>query len=156
MVTLLLLYIVIFPICLLLHEVGHGIGVVLSSKSHAWIYLGNLDEDRKSNFSIGKLHFHIHWAYFGFCSWDDSLNKRQKIFALAGGPVMSLLLACLFILFMKVIYHTDFRPIINGIIIFNIAAFFTAALPIRYPRWFGPLSGHPSDGLQLLHLLKSR
>ncbi len=146
----------IIPLSVLLHEVGHGIGVVSSSKSHARIYLGNWDEKNKQNFRLGRLHFHIHWSYYGYCSWDNALSKRQKISALTGGPLMSLLLTCIFSLIVQEVPQGNLRSVINGIIFFNLANFLVTAIPITYPRWFGPLGGHPSDGLQLLRLLKMK
>ncbi|WP_241657906.1 hypothetical protein [Anaerobacillus alkaliphilus] len=67
---------------------------------------------------------------------------------------MSLLLVFLFISLIQLVSHGDFRTFINGIIIFNLITFLLTAMPFTYPRWFGSLGGHPSDGLQLLRLLR--
>lgn len=154
--SFLLFYIFIIPLSILLHEIGHGIGVVSSSRSHARIYLGNWGEKNRQNFRIGRLHFYIHWSYFGYCSWDHNLNKQQKICALAGGPLMSLLLVCISLIMVQDVPQGNLRSVINGITIFNLANFLFTGIPMNYPRWFGPLGGHPSDGLQLLRLLKMK
>ncbi|WP_257009712.1 hypothetical protein [Evansella halocellulosilytica] len=155
MLTFLIFYTLLLPMCVLLHEVGHGIGVVLSSKSHARIYLGDWDKENKHNFSIGRLHFYIRWSFVGFCAWDDRFEKQQRIAALAGGPIMSLLLVCLFGLLMAIAPQGDIRFALTGVTIFNLIQFFVTAIPMTYPHWMGAYKGHPSDGLQLLRLLRS-
>lgn len=155
-ITFLLFYIFVLPVCLLLHEDGYGIGVVLSSKSHARIYLGNWNKENKQNFSIGRLHFHIRWSHFGYCTWDGSLNKQQRIFSLAGGPVMSFLLVCLFVFLKQEISQVFMSSIINGVVLCNIFIFVSSVMPFPYPRWAGPLRNYPSDGLQLLRLLRDK
>lgn len=77
----------------LLHEVGHGIDVIVTSNSHVHIYLSMKGEDNKENFNFGRLHFHIRWSYIEDVYWDTELDKRLKVIALAGGSLMSLLLA---------------------------------------------------------------
>ena len=69
---------------------------------------------------------------------------------------MSLLLVCLFVLLKQEVSQTNLRSVINGIIICNLAYFFVSTIPLPYPRWFGPLRGHPSDGLQLFRLLRGK
>ncbi|AIF65747.1 hypothetical protein GZ22_03185 [Terribacillus saccharophilus] len=156
MISFLLFYVFVPPVCLLLHEFGHGIAVILSSKSHARIYLGRSNEENKRNFSIGRLHFHIHWAFIGFCSWDGNLNKRQRIIALAGGPIMSFLLICLLIFLKQEVSQIAIHPLINGAILCNIIVFAGSVMPFPYPRWSGSLGNYPSDGLQLLRILRER
>ncbi len=70
MIQLLIIYLLVVPICILLHEIGHGIGAVLSSNSHAHIYLGPRCEHNKENFRLGRLHSHISWSFIGFAYWD--------------------------------------------------------------------------------------
>lgn len=74
---LLFMVILIFviPICILLHEVGHGIGVISFSKSDVHIYLGVINENNKENFRLGRLHFHIKWGYVGYAHWGEGLKR---------------------------------------------------------------------------------
>lgn len=46
-------YIGIIPLGFLLHEIGYGLGVALTSKSQVHIYLGSKDKQNKMNFCIG-------------------------------------------------------------------------------------------------------
>ncbi|SET80159.1 hypothetical protein SAMN05421676_108114 [Salinibacillus kushneri] len=155
MLLFLLFYIFVIPICTLLHEIGHGIGVISTSESHAHVYLGNRNEENKENIRLGRLHFHIYWSYIGFVDWEGKLNKRQRASALAGGPIMSLLLIFLFGLIAMLVPQGDLRSFLWGATIFNCLNFVATIIPITYPRWMGAYNGHPSDGLLLLRLLRS-
>lgn len=148
-------YILLIPFFMLLHEVGHGLGVVFSSDSHVHIYLGTKNEKNKENFRIGKLHFHIIWSYTGFAYWDARLNRRQKVAAFAGGPLMSLLLTLLFGWLSIITSQSAFHQLFFGSTIFNLFQFICTIIPVKYPRWMGGYSGSKSDGLQLLRILKS-
>ncbi|RDW15126.1 hypothetical protein [Oceanobacillus chungangensis] len=155
MLLFLLFYIFVIPMCILLHEIGRAVGAVRSSKYHARVYLGNKNNENKENFRFGKLHFHINWSYVGFVDWDGNLNKRQKAVALAGGPIISLVLVFLFGIIGMFVPQGDFRSFMWGISIFNFFQVVVTLIPITYPHWMGSYNGHPSDGLQLLRLLRS-
>ncbi|MGD6778144.1 MULTISPECIES: hypothetical protein [Bacillaceae] len=154
MLLFILFYILVIPICVLLHEIGHGLGVISLSKSDVHIYLGKRTKENKENFRIGRLHFHIVWSYVGFAYWEGNLNKRQRTAALAGGPVMSLLLVFIFGLIALLVPQGDLRSFFLGATFLNLSMFFFTIIPMTYPRWMGSLHGHPSDGLQLLRLLR--
>lgn len=154
MLLLLFFYILVIPFCILLHEVGHGLGAVLSSKSHARIYLGAKSERNKEDFRLGRLHFHIIWSYVGFAYFDSNLTKRQKALALAGGPFVSLILAVLFGWLTFVTSHSYIQSLFWWATLFNSLQFIATMVPIKYPRWMGGYGGYQSDGLQLLRLIK--
>lgn len=155
MLVILLFYLVICPITVLLHEIGHGLGVILSSKAHAHIYLGNINEKNIENFRLGRLHFHIIWSFVGYCSFGKTLNKRQRVIALLGGPAMSLLISLLCLLIALNIPGGDIHSLLRGTAILNFFQFFFTIIPITYPRWMFGYGGLPSDGLQLLRLLRN-
>ena len=147
-------FLLVIPICTLLHEIGHGIGVVTTSSSHVHIYLGMKNKNNKENFNLGRMHFHIQWSYIGFAYWSKDLNKRQKAFALAGGPIMSLLLTVVFGYLSFFEYEVMLRQLFGWTAIYNVIQFFVTIIPIKYPRWMGAYHGFPSDGLQLIQVLK--
>jgi hypothetical protein len=60
---------------------------------------------------------------------------------------MSLLLVCISSIIVQDVPQGNLRYVINGIIIFNLVNFLFTAVPMTYPRWFGPLGGRPSYGL---------
>lgn len=152
----LIFFIVVAPTCTLLHEVGHGLGAISTSKSDVHIYLGKRTKDNKENFQLGRLHFHIQGSLSGFAQWEKGLDKRQRAVALAGGPIMSLLLVLLFGLLVSLISQSEVRQLMNWALMFNIIQFTGTIIPITYPRWMGGFSGLPSDGLQLLRLLREK
>lgn len=71
---------------------GHAVGTVLSSDKHVHIYLGSRGKENKENFHIGRLHFHIQYAFSGFCKWGTGLNRRQRFISLIGGPLLSFIM----------------------------------------------------------------
>lgn len=139
---------------ILLHEIGHGLGVIVSSKAQAKIYLGKPDENNTENFRLGRLHFHINWSYIGYCYWGGQLTKQQRLCSLVGGPAMSLLISTACFLFAMNISTGDLHSLLKATAILNLFQFIITIIPITYPRWMSGYSGHPSDGLQLLRLIK--
>ncbi|WP_026906747.1 hypothetical protein [Paucisalibacillus globulus] len=154
MILFLLFYILVIPISVLLHEIGHGLGVVWTSKSNAHVFLGNRNKENKESFRLGRLHFHIYWSFIGFVCWEGKLTKRQRAVALAGGPIMSLLLMVILGVVALLVTQGDLRSFLWSATIFNLLQFLVTIIPITYPRWMGAYYGHPSDGLQLLRLLR--
>ncbi|WP_317935236.1 site-2 protease family protein [Sporosarcina aquimarina] len=149
-------YIIIIPICILLHEVGHGLGAVITSNGHVQIYLGPKSERNKENFRVGRLHFHILWSYVGFAYWQSELSRRQKAASLAGGPFVSLLLTIIFGWLAVVTPENFVQPLFWWTTIFNFSQVVVTVIPVTYPKWMGRYSGFQSDGLQLYRLLKER
>lgn len=149
-----LLFILVVPIFVLLHELGHGIGAVSTSKADIHIYLGQFSEDNKENFKIGRLHFHIQWSFIGYAYWGESLDKRQRVIALAGGPLMSLFLGLLFELLTSLDLQNGIRQLFGWSATYNLIQFIITIIPIRYPRWMAAYNGMPSDGLRLVQLLR--
>lgn len=80
MLVFVLFYLLVCPITVILHEIGHGLGVIISSKYNAHIYLGNRNEKNRENFRLGRLHFHIIWSFVGYCSWEKELNNNNALF----------------------------------------------------------------------------
>ncbi|WP_252503999.1 hypothetical protein [Sporosarcina sp. Marseille-Q4943] len=155
MLLLIIFYIFIAPTCVLLHEIGHGLGAVLAPNNHVHIYLGPISEKNKETFRVGRLHFHIIWSYIGFVHWKGELSKRQRAIALIGGPLMSLLLAFLFGMLTLLAPRNDMQTLYWSTTLLNFFQFLVTIIPMKYPRWMGGYSGYSSDGLQLLRLLKN-
>lgn len=151
------LLIFIVPLSLLMHEVGHGIGTILTSKTHhAHIYLGDTGENNKENFRIGRLHFHVQWAFTGWCRWGGELNKRQSFFILIGGPLMTAFIMTTCLLLLRLEIDGWGRTLLVIIAETNFLVLLFTLIPNQLPRWFGPRWSFPSDGLQLLRLLMSK
>ncbi|MFS0671738.1 hypothetical protein AB1K81_00925 [Ornithinibacillus sp. 179-J 7C1 HS] len=144
----------VVPIFVLLHEIGHGIGALSTSKADIHIYLGPFSEDNIENFKFGRFHFHIQWSFVGYAYWGESLDKHQRVVALAGGPLMSLFLAFIFGLITSLDIQSEIRQLFSWSATYNLIQFIVTIIPIRYPGWMAAYNGMPSDGLQLIQLLR--
>ncbi|MFS0864597.1 hypothetical protein [Fredinandcohnia sp. 179-A 10B2 NHS] len=154
MIIVFLTILVAGPLIVLIHELGHAIAVLVCSKSFARIFIGDISSSIKENFKIGRLSFHFQWAYFGLCAWDKELKKWQKIVALAGGPIASLLVTCLFAWLMGRTPEGDLHNMLHVIMIGNLGMFLLSAFPMFYPKGSGGITGMPSDGLKIWKLVK--
>ncbi|WP_246202560.1 hypothetical protein [Virgibacillus doumboii] len=67
---------------------------------------------------------------------------------------MSLLLALLFGVIALIVSQSELRSLLGWTATFNFIQFFATMIPVKYPRWMGGYNGLPSDGLQLLQVLK--
>lgn len=157
MISFLLFYLIGIPVSILLHEVGHALGATLFTKEKALVYLGPINKFNKENFRIGRMHFHIKWAFFGFCDVKNSsnLNRIRNVFFLAGGPLASLVLFIAAFSVSTDLTHYGTKNFLNGVMYSNLSLFIFTSIPIIYPNWLKPYAGRPSDGHQILTLLKS-
>ena len=159
MVSFLLFYLITIPVSVLLHEIGHAVGLVLFSKEKARVYLGPFNASNKENLRIGRMHFHLRWAYFGYCAWgtrNTIFSSFQRVMMIGGGPAMSLLLAVAAFFISAELTHLGTKNFINAIMSCNIILFIVTSIPIVYPKWMGPYAGHPSDGYQILKVFNTR
>lgn len=156
MLITIIFYILIIPLCTLMHEIGHGIAAVSSSSATAHVHLGHLSEPDKRSFNIGRLHFHLKWSYYGFCSTKGEMDKNQRIINLIGGPLVSLVMAIVFGILIPVVSNRDVQSLFSATAIFCAVSFLVTAIPIKYPLWMGSYYGHSSDGLQVLYLLRGK
>lgn len=158
MISFFLFYLVGIPLSVLLHEVGHAIGIVMFSKEKAYVYLGPVNDDNKENFRLGRMHFHIKWAFFGFCIVKNrsDFTKFNNILFLAGGPIVSLLLFIAAYFLSANFSHEGTQNFLQGVFYTNLSMFIFTSLPLIYPKWLPAFAGHPSDGYQILNILKSR
>ncbi|MCF6138291.1 hypothetical protein [Pseudalkalibacillus berkeleyi] len=156
MIFFLVFYILVIPISVLLHEIGHAIGVLLSSNSNAIVFLGPNDRSNRESFKLGRIRFHIKWAYFGSIrTVEYPLSYRQQIIVAAGGPILSFILATLtIILSFSQLMDGSMRNFVAAISLFNFYLFFMTIIPIRYPNWMKSYAGLPSDGLRIINAIK--
>lgn len=155
MIGLLLVLFIIGPLSTLLHEVGHGVAALLVTKRPIHIYLGRMTESNRENFNFGRLHFHLQWSVgVGYTYWGTGLSKQQRMFSIAGGPMMSLLLIILFGLLSSVSEQVLMQQLFSVAMTFNIIQFVVSILPIYYPAFLIGRKNVPSDGLQLYQLMK--
>ncbi|MGE7931511.1 hypothetical protein [Viridibacillus arvi] len=155
MISFILFYLIGIPISVLLHEIGHALGVVLFSNEETHVYLGSKNDSNNENFQLGRIHFHINWAYFGFCAVNkNKLTKLQFTLMSIGGPIVSLILFSASYFLMVGLSHFEPKNFFKGMTIINFVLFISTIIPIRYPNWIKPYAGLSSDGYQILKLFK--
>lgn len=154
MITFLLIFLLGIPLSVLVHEVGHALGIILFTKKEAHVYLGPANDKNNENFRIGRIHFHIIWAHSGFCfvKNESDLSRFSNIMFSAGGPIASLLLVIISYLITTDITHYGTKNFFIGILYANLSLFIFTSIPITYPNWLKPYVGRYSDGY---HILKS-
>jgi len=80
MISFVLFYLIGVPVSILLHEVGHALGVTLFTKEKAHVYLGPANDNNEENFRIGRMHFHIKWAFLVFVLLKiEAISQALKI-----------------------------------------------------------------------------
>lgn len=158
MISFILFYLVGIPISVLLHELGHALGILAATKENARVYLGPMGDNNKENFRIGRIHFHIKWAFSGFCAVNNrsDFTRSQNIVFLAGGPIATLLLIISAYLLGTTLSHDGTRNFLNGIFFANLSLFIFTSIPMIYPKWWKPYAGRPSDGYQIFAELKAK
>ena len=158
MISFVLFYLIGIPVSVLLHEVGHAIGVTIFTKEKAHVYLGPINDNNKESFRIGRMYFHIKWAYFGFCvvKKRNDFTSFKNIIFLAGGPIVSLLLFITAYLISANLTHYGTKNFLNGVFYANLSMFIFTSIPIIYPNWLKHYAGRPSDGYQILTILKAK
>lgn len=139
------------------HEMGHAFATVMASKhSRAEVFLGSSSKSNKLRLSFGRITCYLTVAISGYCEYSilkesPAFTYKQKLFFYLGGPIASLL--CFLALFIA----SHFVSGIAGNLIINSAGvnfllLITSLIPWTYPRFLG---GGPSDGLQILNLVKA-
>ncbi len=142
---------------LFIHEMGHAIATVTASKnSKVEIFMGSSSKANKLRLSFGRITCYLTVAISGFCEYSipkesPPFTYKQKLFFYLGGPIASLLG---FLTLLTVSYYVSG---VAGTIIINSAGvhfvlLITSIIPWTYPRFLG---GLPSDGLQILNLVKA-
>ena len=159
MLSIILFYLLLIPLSVLFHELGHGLFMLLFSRDVVRIYLGPINDTNKELFSFGRIRFHLRLSYIGFARFEGAeniqLTSTQKIIISLGGPIASLILACISLLIVLMNNFTgETLSIIRGVAVINFLNFIGAIIPIKYPSWYKAYAGRPSDGYSALMVLR--
>ena len=135
----------IISTALLIHELGHAVGLVVS-------------KEKKLKLSLGRITCYITIALSGICRISNEseispLTNKQRIIFAAGGPIASL------VGFGILYLSSHFVPGVMGIVINRVAfvsliTFFLTVIPYNYPAFFQHVSGFQSDGLYILNIIR--
>ncbi|MCF6410104.1 hypothetical protein L1611_10265 [Alkalihalobacillus sp. EGI L200015] len=130
----------------------------MTTKYNANVYLGQ--KNNKETFRLGRVHFHINWAFYGFVRYANEspiTTTGQRIVIFIGGPLVSLCIGVFgFISSTYMFDENSIKNLMTGVGVFNIYLFLLTILPIRYPEWWKPYSNMPSDGYRILQEVKRK
>ncbi|WP_421383434.1 site-2 protease family protein [Bacillus salacetis] len=163
LLNVLIVYILLVPLAVFIHEMGHALGIILFTKhTHANLFLGPPNNEKCKRFAMGRINFHFRWATFGFCFSADKEGKRtteklseaQGAIIAAGGPFLSLVFA-LIAFSTSPLFTGELYALMRAFTILNLATFLSTALPYKYPSWKAkPLAGMPTDGYRVRALVR--
>ena len=148
----------ILPVPLtLLHELGHALRLLAWSRGRVSVHVGR---PPGRQVSIGRLELHVRWlnsprwGWFGFYEGAvDGPSRARRLVVLAGGPLVSAL--ALVALLAAAAFVSWPASILIWVPALAVAwELFVTAVPMRYPRWFGPYAGWDSDGYRALRMFR--
>ena len=157
-----ILFFMIFQISTIIHEIGHALPALILTKENVKLTLGK-NNKKLIKTSFRRLDIEIKGLnlFTGFVYWNESkLTKSQKILILAGGPIVSLVFGIMLLLISKnmenqlLLERIFLKEMINLAGNYQLVTFIATAIPIIYPKWWAGYGGHPSDGYQILRLMK--
>ena len=150
----------ILPVPLtLLHELGHALPMLGISRGRVIVRVGR---QPARAVSIGRLELRIRWinsprwGWFGFVEGDEEERSRAaQIAIVAGGPlVTAIVLAGLVAAAGALSWPASILLWVPALAVGW--ELFVTAVPMRYPRWFGPYAGRVSDGYRIVRLLRNQ
>ncbi|ULO06219.1 hypothetical protein H1230_24760 [Paenibacillus sp. 19GGS1-52] len=157
-INMLVFYIIVVPISVFLHEMGHAFAALCLTKKVVLVYMGSDKQSKREILSLGRLKIHLTWGLFGSMSTKDDgeiLLRNQIIGISLGGPLVSLFLAVA----MLVVYLSfQLRPFFGNLVfaaaVFNFINLCVTLVPTVYSA--GPYAGRSSDGYRILEALGKR
>ncbi|WP_104991042.1 M50 family metallopeptidase [Deinococcus sp. NW-56] len=151
--TVSLIYAIAIPLVTLGHELGHAVVPLLKTREPVRVQLGPASSPPLFQTRLGRLTFDVRRLFFvgGCCFWPG-LTPRQHFWAVAGGPLASLLMLVVGAAALVGI-RTEAVWLVAQI--FMTLSFFQLVMtlwPMQYPAWYAGYAGFQSDGAQLLRL----
>jgi hypothetical protein len=144
-----------FPICVVVHELGHAIMILFLTNQKTVFQFGT--KGVKREILLGRITIQLYFepsALF-FCRYrlenKLALSRSQDFGITVGGPLASLIFGMTSGVVWWLSYIED--PW-KGLALINLIIFLNTIIPGQYPEWQGAQAGIPSDGLQLLQLIR--
>jgi hypothetical protein len=141
----------------LLHELGHALTALAVGVRRVTVHVG---QPPTRSWVHGRLELRLRllnrprWAWYGSIEASGEVSAGKAIAATAAGPfVTAVVLGCLLVLAALV----PWPPVLVVWVVATAVAWqlLVTAVPMRYPRWFGPYAGRVSDGYRIVRLLRS-
>lgn len=148
------LRLVVWPLVILLHELGHAVPALLFTRARVTIYLGSYgDRDHSWRMQVGLLEIYwkkwsLYWSG-GLCvpSSQNMTTAQQQVIMLLGGVLVSLAVAALgFYGALVFDLHGSVKLFMFMLTLFAAFTLVTNLVPREN-------AGMPSDGLLLIRLL---
>ena len=154
LLTFLIYVFVASPLCLLLHEMGHAVMILLLTRQRATFQFGVSGARR--NIRLGRITASVYFepsALF-FCRYrleEGALTRSQSLGITLGGPLASLVSGLLF----GLLWMTAGGDPWTGLTIISLINLLNSSIPRPYPAWQGAQAGLPNDGMQLVRLFQA-
>jgi hypothetical protein len=141
----------------LLHELGHALTALALGVRRVTVHVGR---PPARSWALGPLELRLRlvnrprWAWYGTIDASGEVSTGRAVAATAAGPlVTAVVLAGLLVAAALV----PWPPVLVVWVLAAAVAWqlFVTAVPMRYPRWFGPYAGRVSDGYRIVRLLRS-
>ncbi len=146
------------PVVTTLHELGHAMTALMLTRGDVRIWVGT--GKKQPRWSLGRLHLSLTYrpGFTGFYRFAGSVSRSARAAIQAAGPLTSLAAAAAVLGAGNLLGTAGHWLGESIIVVFAYAAigqFLATAIPWRYPRGWGEYAGQASDGLRLLHTLRS-
>lgn len=153
-ITIFVCILLVSPVIVILHEMGHAIPALIITKKTIEIQYGRGFLNKR--LKVGKLNFNFKgynsfWdLMFGCIKVEGSTNKLQNIIICVGGPIVSLIMFYTSAYILRV-FLFDISYYIKFILIYikwaALSQFIFTIAPINYKFY-------PSDGYRLVKLFR--
>jgi tetratricopeptide (TPR) repeat protein len=165
-ISVIIIILLVHPITVFIHELGHAIPFVVFTKSAVHIFIGvDPNVNTSAGISLGRLKLHIsanptNWTN-GYCAANGRLkNITQNIITTIGGPLLSLIFS--FVLFIYILHpgvHGLIKVLVLGLLISSLFDFVSTFFgrSMKGPVTIDLLKKlGPSDADQLTNLFHSK
>lgn len=145
------------PLCTVAHELGHAAGILLLTRQSVIFQFGI--HGRMREIRLGRLTLRLQpdLSALLFCRYYlhdwQALTRTQAMIIIAGGPLVTLLLAMVSGVLWA--FGPGGDPW-SGLTLINLISLTNTAIPHFYPAWQGAQAGLPNDALALVRLVKAR
>lgn len=152
--TVRLLYALAIPLTTLGHELGHAVVPLLKTWEPVTVDVGPGFSRPLFQVRAGQLTVVVRRLFFwgGQCDWQARLTPRQHFWAIAGGPLASLLMLGLGAAALVGIRTETVWLVGQIFMILSFGQLLITLWPMRYPAWLLGYTHRDSDGAQLLRL----
>lgn len=158
-----ILFVITWPITVLLHELGHGIPALILTKREVTLYIGSYGKVKGSFLiNLGRLKLYFKFNPFawraGLCKYySTNISVTSHSIILLTGPITSLLLSVIlcYIAF-SFEFHGSLKLILVAFVVSSLLDLLTNIIPDEKPIY--TLNGNATynDGYQLKLLFKYR